>query len=304
VQESSFVEQGDDVKVEDVSENGNGDQTDATTETSTPGPSDSKDGEKKEDDEKKQQLIYEKLNLPYGDSFGGRLEHFEMPRFRGSMGMRSTAEHAGMGYGTAMMDSSYYSMFSHDNDEIKELKEQQHESCQLHGHFDVKKAPGNFHVATHGVNRDSWSSVFGYDKKSMDMSHTIHRLQFSDPRTNHTFIDGNMFQGFSAPKAFTFQYYLKVVPVTYYKMFSGYKYQGNSFVTNELIGPGVFFKFDVDPIRVAYNFEKISMREFIIHCLGIFAGVAATARFLSNLLDSSWDCFGCLTGKNSARAMI
>eukprot|EP00971_Amphidinium_carterae_P119336 2363717-Amphidinium_carterae.1 len=36
----------------------------------------------------------------------------------------------------------------------------------------------------------------------------------------------------------------------------GYQYKSASYVTNELIGPAVFFRIDIDPIRATYYTEE------------------------------------------------
>ena len=36
----------------------------------------------------------------------------------------------------------------------------------------------------------------------------------------------------------------------------GYQFKAASFVTNELIGPAVFFRMEMDPIRVTYYTEQ------------------------------------------------
>ncbi|CAK9055577.1 Endoplasmic reticulum-Golgi intermediate compartment protein 1 (ER-Golgi intermediate compartment 32 kDa protein) (ERGIC-32) [Durusdinium trenchii] len=143
-------------------------------------------------------------------------------------------------------------------DKESELRrEMKGESCRIHGYFDVNRVPGNFHIGVHGAMVPSYLSF--YDEPAppqQNMRHTINSLAFIDV----PYKSGGMsrpLDGFESPKAFTFQYYLMITPVTRKTRAVewGYQFKAASFVTNELIGPAVFFRMDFDPIRVTYFTE-------------------------------------------------
>eukprot|EP00451_Oxyrrhis_marina_P009317 CAMPEP_0204326302 /NCGR_PEP_ID=MMETSP0469-20131031/11717_1 /ASSEMBLY_ACC=CAM_ASM_000384 /TAXON_ID=2969 /ORGANISM="Oxyrrhis marina" /LENGTH=175 /DNA_ID=CAMNT_0051308325 /DNA_START=12 /DNA_END=539 /DNA_ORIENTATION=- len=150
--------------------------------------------------------------------------------------------------------------------------------CELYGYFDANKVPGNFHVATHGVSRDSWEMVFGRNRSRLDMRHTINHLAFVDTDTNETVPKSSSLDGFVSPGSFTFQYYLTVTPATFvsnvmgYSGHHGYQMRGSSYVTNELVGPAVFFRFDIDPIRVTYSRSRPAITRFIVEVSAIVGG--------------------------------
>jgi len=147
--------------------------------------------------------------------------------------------------------SPFTKMFgSSERDTLRrKRKEQQGESCQLYGYFDTNKVPGNFHIGTSGAGSPSYLSYFDDPQPNSNMRHTIHHLAFVEPGTNATLNQTQPLDGFDSPKAFTFQYYLSITPATRQELtgsrVDGYVFKSGSFVTNELIGPAVFFRFDI-----------------------------------------------------------
>merc|ERR1711972_1067436 len=119
------------------------------------------------------------------------------------------------------------------------------------------------------------------------MEHTINRLAFlevsSNATLNHTGAMLNYTQpldGFESPKAFTFQYYITVTPATLVgshgsDSIDGYQFRAASFVTNELIGPAVFFRLDIDPIRVTYYTTEVRWRSLAVSFLAAVGGCVA-----------------------------
>merc|ERR1712050_752086 len=113
------------------------------------------------------------------------------------------------------------------------------------------------------------------------MRHTINHLAFVEVSTGETLNDNQPLtgprlnssqplDGFESPKAFTFQYYLTLNPATLIAprdgaRREGYQFRAGSFVTNELIGPAVFFRLDIDPIRVTYYTEEIRWSKFMVN---------------------------------------
>jgi len=100
--------------------------------------------------------------------------------------------------------------------------------------------------------------------------------------------------GFESPKAFTFQYYLTISPATVafrnQTKMEGYQFRAGSFVTNELIGPAVFFRLDIDPIRVTYYTEEARLSKFLVNICAIVGGCIAVVSMLSQLLESAVAC--------------
>jgi len=178
-------------------------------------------------------------------------------------------------------------MFEWDK-ESEQRREQKGESCRIHGHFDLNRVPGNFHIGTHGATLPSYLNF--YDDPAppqQNMRHTIHSLTFVDVSAP----DGmsHPLDGFESPKAFTFQYYLMITPVTRQSASGdayGYQYKAASFVTNELIGPAVFFRMEIDPIRVVYYTERVPTSKFIVNVCAVVGGCIAISSMLLQILDA------------------
>lgn len=201
-------------------------------------------------------------------------------------------------YPISFSSSGYMSMFEDSySKESKKRKEQRGESCEMHGHFDTNKVPGNFHIGTHGSSGPSYLNYLDdYGSSSYsNMEHTVNRLAFVEPSTNATLEERQPIDDFRSPKAFTFQYYLTITPATLIKdpsqgdgagIVDGFKFKAGSFVTNELIGPAVFFRFDIDPIRVTYSTEWVQFERFLIDLCAIVGGCVGIICMLTAVLEN------------------
>jgi len=182
--------------------------------------------------------------------------------------------------------------------ENQKRKEQRGESCRLYGYFDTNKVPGNFHIGTHGTMAPSYLSYFDEPAPAeQNMRHVINRLAFVDVIANKTLVGAEKqpLDGFESPKAFTFQYYITVNPATIQKKkhspfggSEGYQFRAGSFVTNELIGPAVFFRFDLDPIRVTYYTETVSFTSWITSMCAVIGGCIAISAMLEQFLEAGF----------------
>merc|ERR1712084_211450 len=109
-----------------------------------------------------------------------------------------------------------------------------------------------------------------------NMRHTINSLAFVEVSSGALLNETQPLDGFESPKAFTFQYYLMITPATQVRRdgseIDGYQFRAGSFVTNELIGPAVFFRLDIDPIRVTYYTEEVLWSKFLVSICAIIGG--------------------------------
>merc|ERR1711920_927096 len=152
---------------------------------------------------------------------------------------------------------------------------------------------GNFHIGTHGATTPSYLSYFDEPAPpSQNMQHTINHLAFTEVSANGTgtiLNDTQPLDGFDSPKAFTFQYYLTVTPATMRaesgREIDGYQFRAGSFVTNELIGPAVFFRLDIDPIRVTYYTEEVRWSRFLVNFCAVVGGCIAVCSMLAQFTE-------------------
>mmetsp|Transcript_44987 Transcript_44987/g.144151 ORF Transcript_44987/g.144151 Transcript_44987/m.144151 type:complete len:678 (+) Transcript_44987:133-2166(+) len=201
-------------------------------------------------------------------------------------------------YGFNFGRSFHMPMFGMDTAESRMRKEQKGESCRLHGYFDTNKVPGNFHIGTHGANTPSYLSYWDDPAPpTQNMQHTINSLAFVEVDHTELLNVTQPLDGFESPKAFTFQYYLTITPATIPSSPGGvggekhgYQFRAGSFVTNELIGPAVFFRMDIDPIRVTYYTEDVRWSSFLINICAVVGGIVAITSTLGQLAESAAEC--------------
>merc|ERR1712032_1498518 len=153
------------------------------------------------------------------------------------------------------------------------------------------KVPGNFHIGTHGTTLPSYMSYFDEPSTpTKNMLHTINQLAFVDLSNGTLLNESQPLDGFESPKAFTFQYYLMVNPATVIfpnrTRLDGYQFRSGSFVTNELIGPAVFWRFDIDPIRVTYYTEEVRWSSFLVNICAVVGGCIALCSMVARFVEA------------------
>mmetsp|Transcript_226 Transcript_226/g.593 ORF Transcript_226/g.593 Transcript_226/m.593 type:complete len:251 (-) Transcript_226:58-810(-) len=188
-----------------------------------------------------------------------------------------------------------FGMDPHESELQRERREQRGESCRIHGYFDTNKVPGNFHIGTHGSMAPSYLSYFDEPAPTpQSMQHTINSLGFVEVSHGKLLNETQPLDGFESPIAFTFQYYLTITPATVLSQdgsaVDGYQFRAGSFVTNELIGPAVFFRLDIDPIRATYSTETARWSKFLVNLCAVVGGCIALASMLSQLLETGVAC--------------
>lgn len=195
-------------------------------------------------------------------------------------------------YGTDLLYPKPLPLFNslHASEHLHHTRQQidlESETCQIHGHFDTNKVPGNFHIGVHHMSA-LYSPYYNSDSLNMkNMRHTISRLAFTEVTTNATLIEKQPLDGFKSPKAFTFQYYLTVSPSTVIEsdgnLLNGYQFRAGSFVTNELTGPAIFFRLGIDPIRVTYYTQVVQLNRFFVNLCAIVGGCLAVCNMIEKI---------------------
>ena len=180
--------------------------------------------------------------------------------------------------------------------------EQMGEGCMFYGHIMVNKVSGNFHFAPGRSFNQGHMHV--HDIASLpdlrfNMSHTVNRLSFGEdfpgvvnPLDRVSKVSSrDDFRPGLIDHTSMFQYFLKVVPTSYTSL-SGRRILTNQFsvTENERILaqssgnglPGVFFFYDISPLKVIYNEENVSFLHFLTSVCAIVGGVFT----VSGIVDS------------------
>ncbi|KAJ4952240.1 hypothetical protein NE237_029072 [Protea cynaroides] len=176
---------------------------------------------------------------------------------------------------------------------MQRIKEEEGEGCNIYGFLEVNKVAGNFHFAPGKSFQQSNVHVHDllpFQKENFNISHRINRLSFGEyfPGVINP-LDG--VQWMQETPSGMYQYFLKVVP-TVYTDINGRTIQSNQFsVTEHFRGaefgrppslPGVFFFYDLSPIKVTFREEHVSFLHFLTNVCAIIGGIFT----VSGIVDS------------------
>ncbi|EGN99338.1 hypothetical protein SERLA73DRAFT_108802 [Serpula lacrymans var. lacrymans S7.3] len=157
-------------------------------------------------------------------------------------------------------------------------------ACRIYGTLQVKKVTANLHITTLG---HGYTSNVHVDHTKMNLSHVITEFSF-----------GPYFPDITQPLDYSFevakdpfvayQYFLHVVPTTFIAPRSEPLHTNQYSVTHYtrvLKGhhgtPGIFFKFDLDPMVITIHQRTTSFLQLFIRCVGVIGGVfTCTSYFL------------------------
>jgi hypothetical protein len=164
----------------------------------------------------------------------------------------------------------------------KAFRNENKEGCEVIGYLEVNRVPGSFSVSPGRSLQIGFAHVQLQVRTDLNLSHTI-----------NTFAFGEGFPGFVSPldgyerelpPNYVHQYFLKVVP-TSFAPFSGPKISSQQYSVTEssagskgLMGggrpSGVYFHYELSPIRVDYKETRNSLSEFLTGVCAVVGGVA------------------------------
>eukprot|EP00286_Rhodomonas_abbreviata_P003700 CAMPEP_0181346718 /NCGR_PEP_ID=MMETSP1101-20121128/33479_1 /TAXON_ID=46948 /ORGANISM="Rhodomonas abbreviata, Strain Caron Lab Isolate" /LENGTH=297 /DNA_ID=CAMNT_0023458853 /DNA_START=623 /DNA_END=1516 /DNA_ORIENTATION=+ len=174
------------------------------------------------------------------------------------------------------------------------LQEERHEGCRITGTLEVSKVAGNFHFApgkSYSQIGIQLQEIIILQRTDYNVSHTINHLSF-----------GTMYPGRVNPldgiericndRSGMYQYFVKVVP-TSYKYLNGTEVDTNQFSSTQhfrkLEGlqrglPGVFFFYDLSPIKATFQESSSSFLHFLTGVCAIVGGVFTVAGMLDSTI--------------------
>ena len=178
---------------------------------------------------------------------------------------------------------------------VDKVKEEHGEGCNIHGSLEVNKVAGNFHFAPgKSIHQSNFNLIdlLAIQTESYNISHKINKLSFGDsiPGVVNP-LDG--IQWVQAKPNGVYQYFIKVVP-TEYTSVRGHTIQSNQFSVTEHYKsseedhfrslPGVFFFYDLSPIKVTFTEEHSSFLHFLTHICAIIGGVFTIAGIVDSFI--------------------
>ncbi|CAI9781775.1 unnamed protein product [Fraxinus pennsylvanica] len=178
---------------------------------------------------------------------------------------------------------------------IQKVKDEVGEGCNIQGSLEVNKVAGNFHfVPGKSFHQSNFHllDLLALQTESYNISHKINKLTFGDsiPGIVNP-LDG--VQWVEETPNGAYQYFLKVVP-TIYTDIRGRTIQSNQFsVTEHYKGaeadhfrniPGVFFFYDINPIKVTFTEEHAPFLHFLTHICAIVGGIFTVAGIVDSFV--------------------
>ncbi|KAI0311320.1 DUF1692-domain-containing protein [Amylostereum chailletii] len=153
-------------------------------------------------------------------------------------------------------------------------------ACRVYGSLSVKKVTANLHITTLG---HGYSSNVHVPHNLMNLSHVVTEFSFGphfpeivQPLDNSFEITHDPFVGY--------QYFLRVVPTTYVAPRTApldtnqYSVTHYTRVYEHNRGtPGIFFKFDLEPVRLTLIQRTTTLAQLFIRCVGVIGGVFVCA---------------------------
>ncbi|KAM5544072.1 hypothetical protein V8D89_002258 [Ganoderma adspersum] len=149
-------------------------------------------------------------------------------------------------------------------------------ACRIYGTITAKRVTANLHVTTLGHGYASHEHV---DHKLMNLSHVITEFSFGPYFPDITQPLDNSFEMAYDPFV-AYQYFLHVVPTTYVpprsKPLNTNQYSVTHYtrVLDHHRGtPGIFFKFDLEPLHLTIHQRTTTLVQFLIRVVGVVGGV-------------------------------
>ncbi|KAG9234209.1 endoplasmic reticulum vesicle transporter-domain-containing protein [Amylocarpus encephaloides] len=156
------------------------------------------------------------------------------------------------------------------------------DSCRIYGSLEVNKVQGDFHITARGHGYSEWGAGH-LDHTAFNFSHIVSELSFGafypsllNPLDRTVSTTPNHFQ--------KFQYFLSVVP-TVYTTNPNSHYRGDTVFTNQYAVteqshevndrniPGIFFKYDIEPMLLTVEERRDGFLRFVVKVVNIFSGV-------------------------------
>ncbi|KAK4162618.1 endoplasmic reticulum vesicle transporter-domain-containing protein, partial [Cladorrhinum sp. PSN259] len=175
----------------------------------------------------------------------------------------------------------------------------QEDSCRIYGSLELNKVQGDFHITARGHGYMEFGEHL--DHNSFNFSHVISELSFG-PFLPSLVNPLDQTVNAAAATFYKFQYFLSVVPTTYSvghpdqmgsrTIFTNqYAVSEQSGETTEQMVPGVFFKYDIEPILLNIVESRDSFFVFMIKVVNMLSGALVAGHWgyrLSDWIGEVW----------------
>ncbi|KAI1810283.1 DUF1692-domain-containing protein [Poronia punctata] len=160
-------------------------------------------------------------------------------------------------------------------------------SCRIYGSLDVNRVQGDFHITARGHGYAEPGSQH-LDHKAFNFSHVVSEMSFGPyyPSLVNP-LDRTINVAYA--NFYKFQYFMSVVPTVYSVSGGGastktiftnqYAVTEQSKEVNERMVPGLFFKYDIEPILLTVEERRDGILTFLIKIVNVLSGVLVAAHW-------------------------
>lgn len=177
---------------------------------------------------------------------------------------------------------------------LKRIDEEKGEGCNIYGSLVVNKVAGSFHFVP-GKSfhiSDFLGDLIMLEKPTYNVSHRINKLAFGDyfPGIVNP-LDG--VQWTQDKESGMYQYFVKVVPTIYTNVRQRTIHSNQFSVTEHFKDyeaghyrtiPGVFFFYDLSPIKVTFTENRMSFLHFMTNVCAIVGGTFTVAGIIDSFV--------------------
>ncbi|KAD5317994.1 hypothetical protein E3N88_17940 [Mikania micrantha] len=172
------------------------------------------------------------------------------------------------------------------------IKDEEGEGCNIYGSLEVNKVAGSFHfIKSFHQSSIHILDLLTFNEDSYNISHKINKLAFGDyyPGIVNPLDGVHWFQ--ETPNGM-YEYFIKVVP-TIYTNIRGHSIKSNQFSVTEHYKrpefgrrslPGVFFFYDLSPIKVTFMEKHTSFLHFLTNVCAIVGGIFTVAGIVDSFI--------------------
>jgi hypothetical protein len=174
--------------------------------------------------------------------------------------------------------------------------------CNMYGAMEVNKVAGNFHFAPgRSFSQEHETRVHHIHEFNpvligrFNASHIIHELSFGE-KIPHVKYPLDMSQHIVPTGTSLFKYFIKIVPTAYKRgggpfsfvtesyQYSFTKHRVDFNPAETIMLPGVFFVYDLSPIKIHYHDTGEPFLHFIVSMCAVIGGVFVVSSYIDRLL--------------------
>lgn len=156
--------------------------------------------------------------------------------------------------------------------------------CRIYGTIPLNRVQGDFHITAEG------HGYFGKERspvEELNFTHFINEFSFG---TFYPYINNGLDQTIQKTdkNRHTYHYNLKVIPTVFGKL--GHEIDTNQYSiqlyeTDNTYVPGIFFKYDFDPIKMSIIEKRLSFFQFVLRLVTIIGGIWVIAGWMYKAME-------------------